>query len=247
MAKPRDIFDKYNTFYFDDSPKMAELQSLTLIRSLRGTTWADGSSLSLEEVQRQCYLFTVAGQDTTAALISAVINEILQRPQVHSKVLAEIEACELTSPVVQFDETTRMPYFMACIRETLRIAPPTPIILPRYVSSGGMFVNDIWVPPKTEIAANPYLIHRDERIFGENPDVFRPERWLEDSAQIKLMDKYDFAWGYGSRKCIGKSLALLDAQKFCVQVSNSISFGEWDLRKPSYSENLIFAQLQIRR
>lgn len=209
---------------------MVNPRLLRLTCSLRSATWADGATLSLEEVQRQCYLFTVAGQDTTAALISAVINQILQKPRVYSKIIAEIDEfqqkSELTTPVVKFDETARMPYFMACIRETLRIAPPTPIILPRYVSTGGMLINGIWIPPKTEIAANPYPIHRDKRIFGKDANIFRPERWLEDPAQIKLMDKYDFAWGYGSRKCIGKSLALLDAQKFCVQVNRSLLLGE---------------------
>ncbi|MCJ1398167.1 hypothetical protein MMC11_001364 [Xylographa trunciseda] len=112
-----------------------------------------------------------------------------------------------------------MPYFMACIRETLRVSPPTPVILPLYVSEMGLVINDIWIPQKTEIAANPYIIHRSKQIFGVDADVFRPERWLEGSEiDIRLMDKYDLAWGYGSRKCMGKNLSLFESQKLCLQL-----------------------------
>lgn len=178
--------------------------------------------MSLEDAKRQCFQFTVAGQDTTAALTSSLILHVLQSPNAYSKLLAEIETFEqqkkLSQPVISYDETTQMPFFMACVRETLRIAPPTPITLPRYVSKGGMVINGIWVPEKTEIAANPYVVHRNEEVFGADADIFRPERWLERPEKLPLMNKYDFSWGYGNRKCIGKNLALFGMQKFCLQV-----------------------------
>ena len=39
-----------------------------------------------------------------------------------------------------------MPYFTACVKETLRMFPPTPIILPRYVRKGGLSLNNTWIP-----------------------------------------------------------------------------------------------------
>ena len=151
--------------------------------------------MTLEDVKRECYLFR---QDTTAGLISSLIHHILQNSKVNSKLRHETETFEqqgrLLHPVVQYDETTQMPFFVACVRESLRVSPPTPIILPRYVSSGGMMVDGIWVPGKTEIAANSYIIHRSERIFGEEPDESRPERWFVSSKlQLLQMDKYDFS------------------------------------------------------
>lgn len=178
--------------------------------------------MSLEDSKLQCFQFTIAGQDTTAGLISSLIYYVLSNPHVHSKLLAEINNFEqqgkLSQPVVRHDESTNMPFLMACVRETLRVAPPTPIILPRYVSKGGMVINGTWIPEKTEIAANPYVIHRNQEVFGSDADIFRPERWLEQSERLRLMEKYEFGWGYGDRKCIGKNLALFEAQKFVLQV-----------------------------
>ena len=64
---------------------------LTLKSSFLQTTYADGTHMSLEDAKRQCFQFTVAGQDTTAALTSSLILHVLQSPNVYSKLLAEIE------------------------------------------------------------------------------------------------------------------------------------------------------------
>jgi cytochrome P450 len=195
---------------------------MLMLHRFRQTRHTDGSTFSPAEAEHECFLLTVASQDTTAAFISPLIGHIAQDKQVSTKLMAEI--CEfekqglLSLPVVQYRETTIMPYFMACVRETLRLCPPTPIILPRYSPKGGMAIDGMWVPETAEIGANPYLIHRNKDMFGEDVGVYRPERWLENPERTHLMDRYDFVWGYGSRKCVGKNIALMDGQKFVLQV-----------------------------
>lgn len=179
---------------------------------------------SIADAERECFLLTVAAQDTTAGFICPLISLISLHPRVLRTLRGEIRACEdagrLSSPVAKYDEITAMPYFEACVRETLRLQPPTPMILPRYVGEGGMILEGHQIPEGTEIGANPWVIHRDPDIFGDDVDEFRPERWLEDEERVKRMSKYDFTWGYGSRKCVGKYIALMDGKKFVLQVSS---------------------------
>ena len=186
------------------------------------TKHADGTKMTLEEVERECFALTIGAQDTTPSFISAFVNHVLQEPAVHSKLLAEIASFEqrgqLFSPVVRYDETVQMPYFMACVNETLRLSPSVSMMLPRYAPPGGVFIGKTWVSEKTEIAANPYVLQRNTEIFGLDADTFRPERWLGDPEQVLLMHKYFFAFGYGSRRCLGKNIALFESQKYCVQV-----------------------------
>lgn len=112
-----------------------------------------------------------------------------------------------------------MPYFQACVHETLRIAPPVSLALPRHAAAGGLFINDVYIPESAELASNPYVIHRDRDVFGQDADLFRPSRWIDgDADKLKAMKKYFFAFGYGSRRCAGKNIALFTAQKFLVQV-----------------------------
>lgn len=82
----------------------------------------------------------------------------------------------------------------------------------------GGWIYTAHAPEGTEIGANPYGIHRDKGVFGEDSDLFRPERWLEDPEKEKEMDRYILTWGYGIRICLGKNIALLETYKLMVQV-----------------------------
>ena len=161
--------------------------------------------------------------------MSAFINYLLENAGIRSNVCAEIlqfeQSQKLSLPVVTYQETVEMPYFMACVHETLRLSPPISVVLPRYAPTGGMYVEGVWIPEKVELGANPYVIHRSTKIFGLDADTFRPERWLGDPEQVQLMHKFSLAFGYGSRKCLGKNIALFESQKFCAQVNEP-----WRLR-----------------
>ena len=165
---------------------------------------------------------TVGSQDTNSAFISAFIDLLLQHPESYIRLTDQIGEYDrngrLSSSIVSYEETVQLPYFMACVQETLRFTPPVSLALPRYAPAGGMLINNVWVPEKTELAANPFVLHRNRDFFGADASAFRPDRWLEDSSKTKAMQKYFFAFGYGSRRCIGKNIALFTAQKFLVQV-----------------------------
>lgn len=181
-----------------------------------------GDRLDLQAAEFECFVFTVGAQDTTAAFMSAFVDQVLRNPAVKSRLVEEIDHFDrngrLSSPVVRYDETTAMPYFMACCQETLRLSPSVSMVLPRYVSPGGIFIGDSWVPDHIEVSANPFVLHRNREVFGDDADCFRPQRWLDDDRRVRMMKKYFFAFGYGSRKCIGRHLAVFEAQKFFVQV-----------------------------
>ena len=185
--------------------------------------------MTTESAKNECLALMIASQDSTAAFVAAFINNLIQRPHIYKKLKDEISAFEreakLSSPVVKFTETNTMPFFLACAKETLRLNPSTPIILPRRVSKGGVVLNGILVPENSEIGANPYIIHRDKDIFGKDAETFRPERWFEDPERSRLMDKYTLAWGYGSRMCLGKNIAQVETHKLLVQVS--VFFTQW--------------------
>ncbi|KAL8989548.1 MAG: hypothetical protein Q9177_001584 [Variospora cf. flavescens] len=188
---------------------------------------AAGERISLQAAEYECFVFTVGAQDTTAAFMSAFVDHVLRNPAVKQRLLEEIDNFDgrgrLSFPVVRYEETTAMPYFMACCQEVLRVSPSVSMILPRYVSPGGIAVGDVTVQDHVEISANPFVIHRSQNVFGQDADAFNPDRWLDDPERVRTMKKYFFAFGYGSRKCIGKNLAVFEAQKFFVQVLQTIA------------------------
>lgn len=148
---------------------------------------------------------------------------MLQHPDVYKRLVNEIDSADirgaLSFPVVQYDEIISLPYFTACINESLRRDAPAQTILPRVVGGNGLRLPDgVFVPPGTEIGASPYIIHREAEIFGESPEEFRPERWLGDREHVQRMERYGMWWGYGDRECAGKFYALMEIQKLCLEL-----------------------------
>lgn len=68
---------------------------------------------------------------------------------------------------------------------------------------------------------NPWVISRDEAIFGPEPDRFIPERWLMQNEESKeqyqqrcaKMKAADLGFGFGKRICTGRYLAQLESYK----------------------------------
>ena len=164
----------------------------------------------------------VAASDTTAAFFCGFVRYVVQTPGVYEKLVDEIDDFDkrglLDHPVPLFEQVKQMSYFKACHLEVIRFYPSTPMIIPRYVSEGGLNLFGRHAPAGTEIGANPYVIQRDKKVFGEDALEFRPERWLEDEKKATFMEKYILTWGYGTRICLGKNIALMETYKLMCQV-----------------------------
>ncbi|KAI1029188.1 hypothetical protein LB503_013321 [Fusarium chuoi] len=102
----------------------------------------------------------------------------------------------------------KLPYFQACIDETLRLFPPVPSGLQRMTPAEGLRVGDIFIPGDTIVTVPSYTLYRDERYFTA-PDDFIPERWTTRPEMIK--DDSVFApFSVGRYACVGKQLGLME-------------------------------------
>lgn len=178
--------------------------------------------LTNEEVRAESVIFTSAALEGVAAFLSPFVDNVIQNPSVYMRLQAEIDDAEarglLSQPIATYGETCKLPYFMACISETLRHDSPAQTILPRLVSKAGIFAHDRFIPGGTEIAASPCIIHCNTKTFGEDANVFRPERWLEDPKKRERMERFGMWFGYGDRECPGKNFAYLEIHKVCLEL-----------------------------
>ena len=226
------IMSRHQELFYDRLRYPEKAKPGNIFDSIRQMKLVDGSrNFTPEEAERECFLVTVGGQDTSPAFMSAFFFRVLEDTRVLNRLLEEIAEFEhrkaLSSPVVQYTETTEMPYFSAVVQEVLRLEPSASLILPRHAPEGGLMLDSKLLPEGTEIAANPFIIHRNKEMFGQDADDFRPERWLDgDLETIARMRKYFFAFGYGSRRCLGKNIALFTSSKFCVQVCLALFYAK---------------------
>ncbi|KAI1638940.1 cytochrome P450 [Biscogniauxia mediterranea] len=161
-----------------------------------------------------------AGSDTTAVTMSAALYYLFTNPEKLDNLRQEIDVSAKEGRVsdpIRFQEAQSLPYLQAVIKETLRMHPAVGSMLPRKVPKGGMHIAGYYFPEGTEIGANPWALHYSDDIYGPDPQSFRPERWL-GSAKTSVMESMMFAFGAGSRTCIGKNISLLEMAKALPQI-----------------------------
>ncbi|KAL1645594.1 hypothetical protein SLS61_008277 [Didymella pomorum] len=131
-----------------------------------------------------------AGSDTTGISIGAVLNNLCKHSDCKEKLVNEIKGALHDEGVsstgnMPFKVGHAMPYLQACIQEALRLHPAVGMSLPRVVPQEGFEIDGTFIPAGTIIGANPWVIHRQKEVFGEDCETFRPERWLEgDRSQM---------------------------------------------------------------
>lgn len=129
-------------------------------------------------------------------------HHVLREPAIYSRLRSEIDSAAASgslSPFPQWNETQALPYLQACLKESMRTRPAVGLNITRLVPPEGAEIGGKKFPGGTRVAVNGWVLHRSEEIFGADPKVYRPERWLEGDA--KNMERYMFQFGGGSHVC----------------------------------------------
>ncbi|KAJ1023547.1 hypothetical protein NDA16_003164 [Ustilago loliicola] len=190
--------------------------------------------LSMKQVLFTASSVMSAGSDTTATSLTIFFGYLLDNPQCYAKLRQEInnaaDSGQLSSPV-KYARGAQLEYLQACIKEALRLSPPISMDLPRYVPSGGAIIgrNPHPIPAGTTVGISPYVLHRNKEAFGDDAEIYRPERWLEGGEEgRKAMERYNMTFGGGSRACIGKNISLMELSKIIPEI-----LLRYDIKKPA--------------
>lgn len=174
-----------------------------------------------------------AGSETTAISLSSVFYFLLKNPRCFERVLQELDDAarrglfsDNEHGVVTWSESQKLEYLDACIKESFRLHPAAGLPLERIVPPQGAEIAGHFVKGGTIVGCSAWVIHKRPEIFGEDVDVYRPERWLPDEKKdreaeekrIREMNGNMFQFGMGSRTCIGKNISLMEVYKLVPSV-----------------------------
>ncbi|KAL2005575.1 hypothetical protein VTN00DRAFT_10068 [Thermoascus crustaceus] len=164
----------------------------------------------------------LAGGDTTSATMRAVVYYLSKNHTAYEKLVDELDHAQLSIPA-QWRDINGLPYLDAVMREAMRINPGIAMIFERVVPEGGFTLPDgRYIPAGKKVGINPAVTNRDREVFGDDADVFNPDRWLRKPEETqeafnarsrRMKDVADFAFGGGGRVCMGRYLAVLELYK----------------------------------
>lgn len=176
---------------------------------------------------------SLAGTDTTATALRGIFLYLTTAPTAINKLRAELAEHNLlpalptdkTPPnteIVPNDKLLTLPYLAACIKEGLRLHPPATGYLEKQAPVGGDTLPDgRRVPEGTGLAYNAWGIMRSRAVFGDDADLFRPERWLEVDPETEraMTRSWELGFSSGKWRCLGKDIALMEINKVVAEVS----------------------------
>jgi len=151
---------------------------------------------------------------------------------------------EIDSNVLEMEEnqtfsasrTEKMPYLGAVIQEALRYHSGVGFPLPRHVPEGGSVIAGEFFPAGVIVGMDAWQVHRNQDVFGPDADAFRPERWFvvnpadaKEVERVKNVERHMFAFGAGSRTCIGKHISLMEMR---IAIPELLRHFEFFLEKP---------------
>lgn len=157
------------------------------------------------EVRDEAIVILMAGHETTANAMTWAFHHLARNPHVAARVREELATvCADRAPTLE--DYGKLEYLRAVCDETLRVAPPVFFLGRRALQD--CTVGEYFIPKGTLVQSGTFVMHHDPVYFPE-PEVFRPERWLEES--IKQVPKLAYIpFGGGSRVCIGEGFAKME-------------------------------------
>ncbi|PON39712.1 Cytochrome P450, E-class, group I [Parasponia andersonii] len=148
----------------------------------------------------------VAGTDTTSATLEWTMTELVRHPNVMKKAQEEVRKTASSAGKVEESHLQHLHYMKAVVKETMRLHPPVPLLVPRE-SMEDCTLDGYEIPAKTRVLINSYAIGRNPKSW-ENPLKFNPERFMDYNIDAKDQDFKFLPFGGGRRGCPGFTFGL---------------------------------------
>ncbi|XP_073951341.1 cytochrome P450 4d2-like isoform X2 [Choristoneura fumiferana] len=157
------------------------------------------------EIMEEILVITAAGTDTSAVAASFTMVLLSRYPEIQDKLTDELlQVFGDSERAVTAVDLPRLRYLEAVIKESLRMYPPVPIIV-RSVDNDTELPSGLVLVDGVGVLVNIWAMHRNPYYWGDDADVFRPERFLEP-----LKHPAQFVpFSYGLRNCIGYQYAMM--------------------------------------
>jgi len=173
-----------------------------------------GEPVTTEKISGDVGTLVIAGMDTTGHQLAWILAILSDHPETVQKIMDELCSHQLSGPDardIQFEDLTELKYLNAVIRECMRLLTSAQSMSIRQTTED-MTISGYRVPKGTQIFV-PENVYTQLEPFFDDPEVFRPERWIKEEAKEDF-----FPFSVGPRDCIGQRLAMFEMQVTLIRV-----------------------------
>ncbi|KAF6169639.1 hypothetical protein GIB67_004031 [Kingdonia uniflora] len=165
-----------------------------------------------------------AGTDASSTTVVWTMTELIKNPKEMDKAQEEVRQILGTKDMVREEDLSQLNYLKLVIKESMRLHPPAPLLVPRETIENCTF-HGFYIPAKTRVLVNAAAISRDPKIW-ENPGEFKPDRFLDNPIDFKGNDFEFIPFGAGRRGCPGINFAILLIE---LILANLLHRFDWEL------------------
>ncbi|MEV5957705.1 cytochrome P450 [Streptomyces sp. NPDC051987] len=150
---------------------------------------------------------TVATFETPSRAAGWILLHLARHPWAADRVAAEAASLPMDPAATTSAHLGDLRFTQAVVSEVLRLYPPSWLLTRRAPRQTRLA--DYTIDAGSTVLVCPYTAHRDPREFSE-PDLFRPERWLEEPGASAGSAKPGvfLSFGTGPHGCEGAALAM---------------------------------------
>ncbi|KAI0143997.1 cytochrome P450 [Hypoxylon sp. NC0597] len=167
----------------------------------------------------EAMVIVIAGSETTASTLAAIMYHMLTDRQLFARLRTELETVmpdRYELPVAS--KLDGLPFLNAIIQEAVRLYPGATHRQDRTCPDEELIYEapdgrTHVIPAGSAVGMAAPILNRNPDYYDQ-PDEFRPERYLENPRLLK----YQMSFSKGTRQCIGINLAYQELQTFTAGI-----------------------------
>ena len=152
------------------------------------------------------------------------MSELMKNPEVMQRAQSEVRELLQGKNKVTEEDIKELNYLHLVIKETLRLHPPGPLLLPRECQETCEILG-YEIPKKARVSINVWAMGRDPQ-YWEDAEKFNPDRFEGNQIEFKGANFEFLPFGSGRRMCPGMMFGLATVESVQAQL---LYYFNWEL------------------
>ncbi|XP_057346038.1 cytochrome P450 4F3-like isoform X2 [Manis pentadactyla] len=187
----------------------AKAKTLDFIDVLLLSKDEDGKELSDQDIRAEADTFMFEGHDTTASGLSWVLYNLAKHPEYQERCRQEVQELlrDREPKEMAWDDLAQLPFLTMCIKESLRLHPPVPVIS-RRCTQDLVLPHGRVIPKGVTCLVSVFATHHNPSVWPD-PEVYDPSRFEPENIKKRSPLAY-IPFSAGPRNCIGQTFAMAE-------------------------------------